>query len=294
MKQLILIGFLILSSINLASAQNKPAYQLFKSNGKAANYEKMIKDLAECDMVFFGEYHNNPISHWLQLEMSESFFKIKGEKLFFGAEMFENGNQLVLDEYLKDFYPEDKMLPEITQLWSNYKTDYKPLVNFAKDHNLRFIATNIPRRYASMLHKKGMDALKELSPEALAMIGSDLETFFDPTVKAYAEMADKMGGHIPENMLNIQIAQASKDATMAHFSLKNFSPGDLLFHFEGAYHSNYKQGIIWWINKIQPGINMKSITTVMQSEWDEMSKEQKAEIATYIIVVANNMTMTGE
>ena len=293
MKQLILIGFLILSSINLASAQNKPAYQLFKSNGKAANYEKMIKDLAECDMVFFGEYHNNPISHWLQLEMSESFFKIKGEKLFFGAEMFENGNQLVLDEYLKDFYPEDKMLPEITQLWSNYKTDYKPLVNFAKDHNLRFIATNIPRRYASMLHKKGMDALKELSPEALAMIGSDLETFFDPTVKAYAEMADKMGGHIPENMLNIQIAQASKDATMAHFSLKNFSPGDLLFHFEGAYHSNYKQGIIWWINKIQPGINMKSITTVMQSEWDEMSKEQKAEIATYIIVVANNMTMTG-
>ena len=293
MKQLILIGFLILSSINLASAQNKPAYQLFKSNGKAANYEKMIKDLAECDMVFFGEYHNNPISHWLQLEMSESFFRIKGEKLYFGAEMFENGNQLVLDEYLKDFYPEDKMLPEITQLWSNYKTDYKPLVNFAKDHNLRFIATNIPRRYASMLHKKGMDALKELSPEALAMIGPDLETFFDPTVKAYAEMADKMGGHIPENMLNIQIAQASKDATMAHFSLKNFSPGDLLFHFEGAYHSNYKQGIIWWINKIQPGINMKSITTVMQSEWDEMSKEDKAEIATYIIVVANNMTMTG-
>ena len=290
MKQLILIGFLILSSINLASAQNKPAYQLFKSNGKAANYEKMIKDLAECDMVFFGEYHNNPISHWLQLEMSESFFKIKGEKLYFGAEMFENGNQLVLDEYLKDFYPEDKMLPEITQLWSNYKTDYKPLVNFAKDNNLRFIATNIPRRYASMLHKKGMDALKELSPEALFMIGPDLETFFDPTVKAYAEMADKMGGHIPENMLYIQIAQASKDATMAHFSLKNFSPGDLLFHFEGAYHSNYKQGIIWWINKIRRGLNIKSITTVMQSVWDEMSKEDKAEIANYIIVVADSMT----
>ncbi|MEO8773535.1 MAG: ChaN family lipoprotein [Gelidibacter sp.] len=100
------------------------------------------------------------------------------------------------------------MLPEITQLWSNYKTDYKALLNFAKDNNLRFIATNIPRRYASMLHKKGMDALKELSPETLEMIGPDWATFFDPTVKAYAEMVDKMGGHIPENMLNIQIAQA--------------------------------------------------------------------------------------
>lgn len=290
MKKLAPITFIIFLLINTVTAQNKPAYQLFKSNGKAANYEKMITDLSESDMVFFGEYHTNPISHWLQLELSKSFFEIKGDQLFFGAEMFENGNQLVLDEYLNDFYPEDKMLPEITQLWSNYKTDYKPLLNFAKDHNLRFIATNIPRRYASMLNKKGIDALKELSPEALEMIGPDLETFFDPTVKAYAEMADKMGGHIPPNMLNIQIAQASKDATMAHFALKNFRPGDLLFHFQGSYHSNYNQGIIWWINKIRPGLNIKSITTVMQSEWDEMSKEDKAEIANYIIVVADSMT----
>ena len=175
-------------------------------------------------------------------------------------------------------------------MWGNYATDYKPLVEFAKEKNLRFIASNIPRRYASMINKKGMDALKELSPEGLDMIGPDLETFFDPTVKAYAEMADKMGGHVPPNMLNIQIAQASKDATMAHFSLKNFKPGDFLFHFGGSYHSNYNQGIIWWINRIQPGINIKSITTVLQSEWDEMSKEDKAEIANYIIVVADSMT----
>ncbi|MGC1631014.1 MAG: ChaN family lipoprotein, partial [Gelidibacter sp.] len=110
------------------------------------------------------------------------------------------------------------------------------LVNFAKDNNLRFIATNIPRRYASMLNKRGMDALKELTPEALAMSSPDLETFFDPTVKAYAGRVEKMGGHVPENMLNIQIAQAAKDATMAHFSLKNFKPGDFLFHFQGSYH----------------------------------------------------------
>ncbi|MFL0354205.1 ChaN family lipoprotein [Xanthomarina sp. GH4-25] len=292
MKQITLTGLIILAFVSLMTAQSKPAYQLFKNNGKTADYNKMITDLAESDMVFFGEYHNNPISHWLQLEMSKSFLDIKGDKLFFGAEMFENGNQLVLNEYLNGFYAEDKMLPEITQLWSNYKTDYKPLVEFAKDNNLRFIATNIPRRYASMLSKKGMDALKELSPEALSMIGPDLETYFDPTVKAYAEMADKMGGHVPPNMLNIQIAQASKDATMAHFSLQNFNAGDFLFHFEGSYHSNYNQGIIWWINKIQPGLNIKSITTVMQSEWDEMSKEDKAEIANYIIVVADSMTLT--
>lgn len=292
MKQPVLTIFTCLIFITLMSAQSKPAYLLFKNNGKPADYDKMIKDLAESDMVFFGEYHNNPISHWMQLEMSKSFFEIKGDKLYFGAEMFENGNQLVLNEYLNGFYAEDKMLPEITQLWSNYKTDYKPLLEFAKDKKLRFIATNIPRRYASMLSKKGMDALQELSPEALAMISPDLETYFDPNVKAYAEMADNMGGHVPPNMLNIQIAQASKDATMAHFSLKNFKSGDFLFHFEGSYHSNYNQGIIWWVNKIQPGLNIKSVTTVMQSEWEELTKQEKAEIANYIIVVADNMTQT--
>jgi len=291
MKYLI-TSFLLISLAGITKAQNKPAYQLFKNNGEVANYSEMIKDLANSDMIFFGESHTNPISHWMQLEMSKSFFDIKGEELFFGAEMFESGNQLVINEYLKGLYPEDKMIPEITNMWGNYQTDYQPLVEFAKENNLRFIATNIPRRYASMINKMGIDALKELSPEALALIGPDLKKYFDPTVKAYAEMSDNMGDHVPPNMLNIQTAQAAKDASMAHFSLKNFNTGNLLFHFEGSYHSNYGQGIIWWINKIQPGLILKSITTVNKSEWNEMTDEQKATIANYIIVVVDNMTQT--
>lgn len=292
MKSIQLTSLVLTVFLATANAQDKPAYQLYNQKGKITKYDKMIKDLSESDMVFFGEYHTNPISHWLQFEMAKSFYESKGDKLFFGAEMFENGNQLVLDEYLAGFYEEKKMIPEMTQMWGNYKTDYKPLVEFAKENNLRFIATNIPRRYASMLNKKGMAALKELSPEALAMIGPDLEKYFDPTVKAYAEMADMMGGHVPPNMLNIQIAQASKDATMAHFSLKNFNSGDFMFHFEGSYHSNYNQGIIWWINKIQPGLTIKSVSTVMESEWDEMTDVEKATISNYTFVVADSMTQT--
>ena len=292
MKKIIITILAIASFVQVSNAQDKVASQLYNNKGKKLKYKKMIKDLAESDMVFFGEYHTNPISHWMQLEMTMSFFELKGDKLFFGAEMFESGNQLVMDEYLAGMYAEKKMLPEMTQMWGNYQTDYKPLVEFAKENNLRFIASNIPRRYASMINKKGINALKELSPEALALIGPDLEKYFDPTVKAYAEMADMMGGHVPPNMLNIQTAQAAKDATMAHFSVKNFNEGDLYFHFNGSYHSNNTQGVIWWINKIQPGLTIKSITTVMESEWEEMTKEEKEEIADYIIVVADNMTQT--
>ena len=293
MKYLITLATLLaLSFVEKTYAQHKQAYQLYKNNGEIVNYDLMISDLAESDMVFFGEYHFNPISHWLELEVGKSLFAIKGSKLYLGAEMLESGNQLVLDEYLKGFYAESKMIPEITQMWSNYNTDYRPLVEFAKENALRFIATNIPRRYASMISKKGFDALEILSPEAKKLIGPDLKKYFDPNVKAYAEMASNMGGHVPPNMLHMQMAQAAKDATMAHFALKNFNAGDILLHFQGSYHSNYDQGIIWWINKIQPGLHIKSITTVSQSEWDKLTVEEREGIADYIIVVANNMTST--
>ncbi len=289
MKNIIFSFLVIFTFTTSATAQDKPAYQLYNQKGKIAKYDKMIKDLAEADMVFFGEYHTNPISHWLQIEMAKSFYEVKKEKLVFGAEMFENGNQLVLNEYLAGFYPEKKMIPEMTQMWGNYKTDYKPLVEFAKENKLRFIATNIPRRYASMINKKGMEALDLLSPQALAMIGP-LKEHFDASV--YADMKDKMGGHVPPNMLNIQMAQASKDATMAYFSAENFNKGDLYFHMDGAYHSDNSRGIIWWVNKIKPGLNIKSITTVLVSEWEEMTDDEKASIANYTIVVADNMTQT--
>ena len=290
MKKISLTLIAIIAFVSLTIAQGRPAYQLYNNKGKLAKYDKMIKDLAKADMVFFGEYHTNPISHWMQIEMAKSFHDLKGDKLVFGAEMFESPNQLVLNEYLAGFYPEKKMFPEMTQLWKNYNTDYKPLVEFAKDNNLRFVASNIPRRYASMINKGGMEVLKKLSPEAKAWIGPDLEKYFDSSV--YADMKDMMGGHIPPNMLNIQMAQASKDATMAHFSVKNFHKGDLYFHMDGSYHSNNKRGIIWWINKIHPGLKIKSITTLTRSEWDKKTAKEKELIAEYIIVVADNMTQT--
>ena len=290
-KNLLVILFAgFMSFANFAMATDKPAYTLYNNKGEVTSYSDMVKDLTQSDMVFFGEYHTNPISHWMQIELAKSLYKAKGDQLFFGAEMFENGNQLVLNEYLAGYYPEKKMLVEITQLWGNYQTDYKPLVEFAKEKELRFIATNIPRRYAAMINSYGMEALKKLSPEANAMIGPDFEKYFDATV--YDDMKDKMGGHVPPTMDKIQMAQAAKDATMAHFSIINHKKGNLLFHLEGAYHSDYNRGIVWWINKIKPGFNIKTVTTVMESEWAEMSKEQKETIANYTIVVADNMTQT--
>jgi uncharacterized iron-regulated protein len=47
--------------------------------------------------------------------------------------MIETDNQQALNQYLAGKI-DQKALDSLARLWSNYKTDYKPLVDFAKDN----------------------------------------------------------------------------------------------------------------------------------------------------------------
>ncbi|WP_262511599.1 ChaN family lipoprotein [Chryseobacterium carnipullorum] len=71
-------------------------------------------------------------------------------------------NQGQLNQYLEGKF-DAKTFKDSARLWNNYATDYKPLVDFAKDKKVKFIATNIPRRYASQTAKEGLQSLNALS-----------------------------------------------------------------------------------------------------------------------------------
>ena len=68
-----------------------------------------------------------------------------------------------------DILNKDK-LKAAANLWPNYWTDYHPLVDMAKEHGLPFIATNIPRRYASFVYQHGLSDLDSLSDGAKAFL----------------------------------------------------------------------------------------------------------------------------
>jgi uncharacterized iron-regulated protein len=206
-----------------------------------------------------------------------------------GAEMFEADNQLLMDEYLSGLYP-DKKFEDEAKLWGNYNTDYKPVVDFAKEKGLRYIATNVPRRYASVVYNNGFEGLNKLSDEAKKYVSPDLVKNYDSTVTCYVNMMSMqgMGGHVNANFPK---SQAIKDATMAHFILKNWSKGKLFIHFDGAYHSDNFEGIVWWINKLHPGLNIKTISTVYQKDITKLDSEN-VDRANYIVVVPENMTQT--
>jgi len=287
MKKIIL--FIIpLAILSLALKSDKLTYQLYAQNGKAIKYSKMMKTLEEADIIMFGELHNNPICHWLELEITKDIYKNNPEHLVLGAEMFERDDQLVIDEYFSDFYKTKKFEAEV-KLWNNYSTDYKPLLEFAKNNDLKFIATNVPRRYASIVHKKGLEELEKL-PEASKAYIAKLPIEYNGELKAYKEMMEMMKSmkHANENMPK---AQAIKDATMAYSILENFKDGDQFIHYHGTYHSNNFEGIVWYLKQARPDLNIVTIASVEQTDIGTFSEDDK-DLANFILVVDEDMTKT--
>lgn len=274
--------------IPLITVAQKPAYQLYTKEGKTANYSDMLAAAQKADVVLFGELHNNPIAHWLQLELTQSLYQTAGSNLLLGAEMFETDNQLILTEYLAGLISQ-KSFEDEARLWKNYSTDYKPLVEFAKTNKLPFVATNIPRRYASLVFKSGIETLDSLSSEAHQYI-APIPIDMDLTLPGYQAMLE-MGAHSGGNPENMPKAQAVKDATMAHFILKNLHKGSKFIHYNGAYHSNNYEGIVWYLKKQNPKLKILTISSVEQENITQLA-EENLNLADFILCIPENMTKT--
>jgi uncharacterized iron-regulated protein len=283
MKQLFI--FLLISSLSFsATAQNLDAYKIYNAKGKRVRYKKMVKKIAKQDIVLFGEQHNSAIAHWLQLEVTKEL-NTKRE-LQLGAEMIETDNQKALNLYLADSI-NAKGLDSSARLWPNYATDYAPLVNFAKVNNLTFIGTNIPRRYASMVYKEGFGVLDNLTEEEKKWM-APLPMAFDPNLPTYQSILKMMGDHGSPKLV---MSQATKDATMGHFILKNYVPGKLFLHYNGAFHSDYYEGILWYLKKQSSELNYTTISTVIQGDVNKLHPDNKGK-ADFIIVVDKDVTTT--
>lgn len=242
-----LLSILFFMSSLFAGAQSKPAYQLYNANAKKVSYHKMLRQLAKAEVVLFGELHNNPIAHWLELELATDLYKTQDIQL--GAEMLEADNQASLNAYLKGEI-DAKAYQEATRLWQNYPTDYAPLVDWAKNNNIAFTATNIPRRYANLVYKEDFEVLETLSELEKSWI-APLPIPFDPDLETYKEILSMMGDHGTPLLVK---AQAIKDATMAYFILKTKQEHKLFLHYNGAFHSDKHQGIVWYLENYANGI----------------------------------------
>ena len=281
--------FILMSGIifpDIEMDTEKPAYLLYNQDGEVISYSLLVEKSMESDLIFFGEIHNSAIAHWLQHELVKDLSADTLRTTHIGMEMFEADQQLLIDEYFGGQIAQSSFENE-ARLWDNYQTDYKPVVEFARENGLRLVATNIPRRYATSVYRQGPDVLESLSSYSKQWI-APLPVEVDKELPGYKNIAQAAHGHGGDNLV---YAQAVKDATMAHFILLNMGAGDRMIHLNGSYHSNNREGIVWYINDAVSGYEILTINTIVTDDPKDVDPDH-LQAADVTLVVPSRMTTT--
>lgn len=289
LKTILLFLLACVMNFNLANAQGLKAYQIYNKDKEPVDFMTMITQLNNYDGVLFGEIHNSSINHWLELKTTEALYRIKGGRLILGAEMFERDNQEAVNKYLSGDI-DLKKFKEAARLWKNFETDYQPLLDFAKEHGLEFIAANVPRRYAAMVVDHGIDTLKKL-PEKEKIFIAKLPINVDMKTPGYKKMKTLMKKHAGDKVMNYVSAQAVKDATMAESILKNREPEQLFLHFHGNYHSKEYGGIYWHLKNKKKRLKI-AVISIAESDSMALPLPDDFVATEFNIVIPGDMTKT--
>ncbi|MBU6122850.1 ChaN family lipoprotein [Hymenobacter sp. PAMC29290] len=282
-----------LAFASVAFTSDRPAYRLFTAAGQPADYDQMLTELAQADVVLFGEQHNDALAHWLELQVAKDLLKLKKPgDLVLGMEMFERDVQPLVAQYAAGTLA-DTAFERQARPWPNYDTDYRPLLQFARENHLAVIGTNAPRPFAKTVAQRSLTALDKL-PAADRALLAPLPLKVDYDLPGYKNMAAMFGGAGSAHgggAQNIIQAQALKDATMAHFIETSCQPGETLLHFNGSYHSDHHDGIVAWLRQYAPKLRVRTISVVTQEELKTLDKEQ-VNVADFVVVVPGDASKT--
>lgn len=287
MKYLLFTALLSISSSIFSQVNfDKNLFEFYTGKGKASTYKDLYNECLEADVILFGELHNNSVMHWLQLELAQDLQKDSSKKLILGAEMFEMHQQIPLSEYVSGV-SDYKTLSSETKLWPNCKTDYLPLVNVAKENELEFVATNIPRILAKRVARVGMDSLAKELTDSAKKLCAPLPFKMDYKAPGYKELMEMNFGSA--HGLNTQFmvqAQAIKDATMAYNIAQAYQTNTRILHFNGDFHSKNYGGIYWHLKQYNKKLKVLIISST-ESEELKFDPEWK-KLGDFILVTPAN------
>lgn len=241
-------------------------------SGKNLTAAQLASKLQKYDVVFFGEYHDQSEIHQYELELLKAMYKAKGAKLALSMEMFEADNQSKLNNFLADTLSEENFLAA-SRPWPNYRTDYAPLVNFAKEKKMPVIAANVPRFLAAHVAKnnaltEGVEAQYQqwLPKHTYAPEGAYKDKFYAQMSSPAAPM--KMP---PQRLAAVYAAQCLKDDKMAE-SIAAFADAHQnmqILHINGCFHSDAHLGTTQKLEALRPELKIAVITPLERKQKGE-------------------------
>lgn len=238
-------------------------------SGKELNAAQLAKRLQKYDVVFFGEFHDQGEIHAAETELLQAMHKLQGDKLALSMEMFEADNQEKLDKFLAGDLSEEDFLAA-SRPWPRYKTDYAPLVNFAKEQKMPVLAANVPRLLAAHVAKNngsvaGIEEqyLQFLPKHTYAPEGAYKDKFYAQMTSPESPM--KMP---PQRLAAVYAAQCLKDDKMAE-SIAAFSDAHKemqVLHINGCFHSDAHLGTTQKLEALRPRLKVAVITPLERKQ----------------------------
>ncbi len=247
-----------------------------KHGDKKISYIDFIKQLSHYDVIFIGEKHDDPNAHLMEIRIAQDLYKLNPGNFAISMEMFERDVQNVLNDYLKGKIDEKTFLAK-SRPWSNYPTDYKPIIEFAKKNHIDVLASNIPRHFANMVAMRGMDIYDKLKKENKNKVAEHVDTL-EPEYKNRfintMKMVSRMGKMNKMNVENFYYAQCTKDNTMAE-SINNYiktHPNNIILMINGSFHSDFGLGIPYRLKKLNDSLKIAIVK--VKSPGEDIEKGQ--------------------
>jgi uncharacterized iron-regulated protein len=260
------------------------------------DFEAMIAELAHVDVVLVGEQHDDPNTHRLESALLQGLVR-RNVPVTVSLEMFERDVQPALDAYLGGRNTEEDFL-KTSRPWSRYSTDYRSLVEIAKDRSWPVIAANVPRKYASEIAKTGIASLSALPTAERALIAGSLQCPRDAYFDRFAASMGEHPGSTPATastslatLDRYYESQCAKDETMAESIAGSFERHDggprLIVHFTGAFHSDFGSGTLERVRLRLPGRRVVALSVLPLASLDNLAPDgedlKRAEFLVYTI-----------
>lgn len=242
-------------------------------NDEEISLSQAVKIASDYDVVFFDEYHDQTSIHQAEQDFFAEFYG-QNPQTILSMEMFERDVQSVVDGYLQDEFTEEEFLAS-SRPWDNYMTDYRPLVEFAKEKNLAVLAANIPRRMAAQYAKTGDFSLISaqdkmyLPHKHIVEYGAYYDKFKDYMSQGQDGKPMKM---TPERIELFYKAQCLKDDTMAE-SISLFADAHKdtkILHVQGSFHGDEHLGVVEKLNKLNPVLKTMVVTPVEAKDYEQV------------------------
>ncbi|ODA31420.1 hypothetical protein A8L45_17105 [Veronia pacifica] len=215
-------------------------YQIISPDGLPISLIDMADGVKDKDVVLVGEWHTHPAVHLFQAQLMAALAD-RNPKLVLSMEQFSRPDQTVIDRYLEGEIGEQALLSQ-TAAWPNYRSDYRPLVDIARQRGLTVLAANTTKTIVRCLAEHGPDIIKKMPAEQQKYVARELDTTDGPYK---AKFLARMGGDQSDALEGLYAAQVAWDETMAETITEHltFHPGSQIMHVAGSFHVEGGLGI---------------------------------------------------